>query len=479
MALETAPSLTPVLCVELSGTLIRGDLLYESVTLLIKRNPLYLLVLPLWLLRGTARFKHELARRVPLNPASLPYNIELLEWLKAERACGRSVWLCTAAHEQQAQLVARHLGLFDGVLASTEHAHLAGRAMGAQLAERFGERGFDYCGTTGGDMPVWARAHGAIVVNARGRLTRRVARHTAVLHTFAQPRGRYWALLRELRPHQWAKNSLVAMPLLAAHHASDPAADLDTVLGVLAFSLCAASVYLLNDLLDLEADRAHTRKCQRPLASGELPISYALVLAPLLLAGAAVIALALAPRFGLVLLTYYAVTLGYSFLLKGLVVIDALTLAGLYTLRIIGGAAAASVPLSFWMLLFGVLLFLSLAFLKRFAELESLRRQERLQALGRGYRVDDLPVLQSLGTAAGYLSVLVLALYVNSPDIQALYRQPKLIWMLCVLLLYWVSRMWMSAQRGEMHEDPVVFALRDPPSLGVGALAALVTAFAI
>lgn len=479
MALTTAPRLMPVLCVELSGTLLRGELLHESLTLLIKRNPLYLLLLPFWRLRGKAHFLHQVARRVSLNPQSLPYNSEVVEWLKTERAGGRPVWLCTGSHERHAQLIAHHLGLFDGVLASTERIHLAGRTKAAQLVERFGERGFDYCGGGRGDLPVWAHTHGAIVVNAGRRLTQLAARRTELLRSFPRHAAPYWALVRELRPHQWAKNILVAMPLLAAHHAGNLQSDWNTVLALIAFCLCAASVYVLNDLLDLEADRAHPRKCKRPLASGELPISYAVVLAPLLLGGAAWAALALPERFGLVLLTYYAVTLSYSFFLKGLVLIDALTLAGLYTLRIIGGAAAASVPLSFWMLLFGVLLFLSLAFVKRFAELESLRRQERLQALGRGYRVDDLPVLQSLGTAAGYLSVLVLALYINSPDIQALYRQPKLIWPLCVLLLYWVSRAWMTAQRGQMHDDPVVFALRDPPSLAVGALAAVVVALAI
>jgi 4-hydroxybenzoate polyprenyltransferase len=232
-------------------------------------------------------------------------------------------------------------------------------------------------------------------------------------------------------------------------------------------------------LLDLEADRAHARKSKRPFAAGTLSIGAGLALVPVLLGISIGLAAILPVRFELVFATYYVVTVAYSFSLKGKVIVDAMTLAGLYTLRIIAGAAAAAVPLSFWLLLFSVFLFLSLAFVKRFAELDALRREHRLRAAGRGYHVEDLPVLQSLGTSAGYLSVLVLALYINSPAIEGLYRQPKLIWLLCVLMLYWVSRVWMKAQRGEMHDDPVVFALKDKISIIIGVLAISTVVLAI
>jgi 4-hydroxybenzoate polyprenyltransferase len=269
------------------------------------------------------------------------------------------------------------------------------------------------------------------------------------------------------------------VPLLAAHVVSEPGKLADALIAVAAFCLCASSVYVVNDLLDLAADRAHKRKSKRPFAAGELSLLTGWALAPVLLAAAIVLASFLPWKFQLVFATYYVTTLAYSFALKGRVLVDTLTLAGLYTLRIIAGSAAVSVPLSFWLLLFSVFLFLSLAFVKRFTELDSLRREQRLRAAGRGYQVDDLAILQSLGTAAGYLSVLVLALYINSPAIESLYRRPKVIWMLCVLMLYWVSRVWMKAQRGEMHDDPVVFALKDRVSLGVGLLAALTVALAI
>jgi 4-hydroxybenzoate polyprenyltransferase/phosphoserine phosphatase len=478
MAVEALMPRAP-LCVDLDGTLIRSDLLLETLLLLIKRNPLYLFMLPLWLLRGKAVLKAQIASRVRLNAAALPYNKEFVQWLRSQRAAQRSLWLCTAASEPLARAVADHLGLFDGVLASDRTVNLAGTVKADRLAEQFGEGGFDYCGNERKDMAVWRRAAGAIVVNGGSRLEAEASRSVRVVQTFPANARPLESMIRALRPHQWAKNLLILVPLLAAHGAADPDSIAAAALAFVGFSLCASSVYLLNDLLDLEADRAHPRKSKRPFASGALPLLAGLVLAPLLLVAAVIIAAFLPPKFWLVLATYYAFTCAYSFVLKGLVLIDALALAGLYTLRIIAGAAAVSVPLSFWLLLFSVFLFLSLAFVKRFAELESLRRQQRLSAVGRGYHVEDLPLLQSLGTASGYLSVLVLALYINSPQIEVLYSRPKVIWMLCVLMLYWISRIWMVAQRGRMHDDPVVFALKDKQSVGIGVLAAVVVALAI
>jgi 4-hydroxybenzoate polyprenyltransferase len=287
------------------------------------------------------------------------------------------------------------------------------------------------------------------------------------------------AAIRALRPHQWVKNALIVVPLLAAHGSRDAHSVMAVVLAAVAFCACASSVYILNDLLDLEADRAHQRKRKRPFASGDLSIAAGLALFPVLLALGVVISLLLPVKFQLVFAGYYALTCAYSFGLKGRAIVDAMALAGLYTIRVIAGAAAASVPLSFWLLLFSVFLFLSLAFVKRYAELDALRRRQGLRAAGRGYHVEDLAVLQSLGSAAGYMSVLVLALYINSPEVTALYARPKMIWLLCVLVLYWISRVWMKAQRGEMHDDPVVFALKDRPSLAVGVLALITTMAAI
>jgi 4-hydroxybenzoate polyprenyltransferase len=475
-----AQTVSPPLCVDLDGTLIRSDVLLESLLLLVKANALYLLLAVFWLLRrGKAGLKAEIAARVKLDPAALPYNEELLAWLKSERAQGRSLWLCTAANEKLANAVARHVGLFDGVLASDSHNNLAGERKARQLVDWFGRGGFDYCGNERRDIAIWRYARGAIIVNAPVALERQVGADLSVLRTFPATGKRLRAVVRALRPHQWAKNVLVLVPLFAAHRMADLAALADAVLGMVAFCLCASSVYLLNDMLDLEADRAHARKSKRPFAAGDLSLATGFALIPALLAGAVLIAAFLPEKFQWWLTAYYVLTAAYSFALKRLLLIDAVALAGLYTLRIVAGAGAATVALSFWLLLFSVFLFLSLAFVKRYAELDALRRQQRLQAIGRGYHVEDLAVLQSFGTAAGYLSVLVLALYINSPDIQPLYQHPKAIWMLCGLLLYWISRVWMTAHRGAMHDDPVVYALRDRVSLGLGLVAAITIAAAV
>jgi 4-hydroxybenzoate polyprenyltransferase len=501
-----ARRLLPVLCVDLDGTLIRSDLLLESMLLLVKRNPLYLFAAVMWLFKGgKARLKAEIAARVTLNPAALPYNTELLTWIQSERATGREIWLCTAANERLATQVALHVKLFDGVIASNAHNNLAGQHKADLLIERFGRGEFDYCGNERRDMAIWRCARSAIVVNGSAALEREARAEVNVAHVFpgggvlagdvpagdvpgsgrpvrgaAASRGATLrAIIRALRPHQWAKNVLVLVPLFTAHRLGDLDSLGSALAALVAFCLCASSVYLLNDMLDLEADRGHPRKSKRPFASGDLSIATGLMLAPLLLGVAALIAAFLPGKFQLCLAAYYLLTFGYSIKLKRMLLVDAVALAGLYTLRIIAGAGAATVALSFWLLLFSVFLFLSLAFVKRYAELDSLRRQQKLQALGRGYRVEDLAVLQSFGTAAGYLSVLVLALYINSPEIQPLYSRPKAIWMLCVLMLYWISRVWMTAHRGGMHDDPVVYALRDRVSLGIGLVAAITVAIAI
>ena len=479
VGLNDSGSTTTPLCVDLDGTLIYSDLLLESLLLLIKSSPFSLFLIPFWLFRGRAVLKAEVAARVALNPAALPYDNELINWLQSERDTGRSLWLCTAANERLASSIGAHVGLFDGVLASDGQWNLADDLKAARLVESFGERCFDYCGNEQGDLLVWKHARVAIVVHGSDQLEQRASRIAPVVRTFP-PRGNtFWAAMRALRPHQWAKNALVLIPLLAAHRAAEPAAAAAAILATIVFCLCASSVYIVNDLLDLEADRSHARKCKRPFAAGDLSILFGVMMAGGLLFAAALGAAFLPPEFQRALLTYYLLTLGYSFVLRGIVLVDAIALAGLYTLRIIAGAVAVRVPLSFWMLLFSVFLFLSLAFAKRFAELEGLRRQNRLRAAGRGYETADLPSLQGLGSASGYVSVLVLALYINSPDIEALYRRPKAIWLLCVLMLAWISRVWMKAQRGEMHDDPVVFALKDRVSLVLGLLGVVVVGLSI
>jgi 4-hydroxybenzoate polyprenyltransferase/phosphoserine phosphatase len=466
------------LCIDIDGTLIRSDLLLESALALLRRNPAYLLLFPIWLLRGKARLKREIAARANIDASLLPYDARLVEWLRGEAAQRRQV-LCTASDRKFADAVAAHIGGFDEVLASDGTRNLAGASKGDALRERFGEHGFDYAGNAAPDLAVWRHARRGVVVNASPALTRRAAQVVEIERVFDRPGEGVRPWIKAMRPHQWLKNLLLFLPLLASHRAFDGNAVLLSLLAFASFSVCASGVYLLNDMLDLEADRAHPRKRLRPFAAGTLPLTAGLMLAPLLTLAAFVLALLVGPRFALVLFGYYVLTLGYSFGIKRIAMLDMVVLAGLYTVRIFAGTVAIRAALSFWLLAFSMFLFLSLAMIKRYTELRLLLRQGRNQAGGRDYQVDDLQLIQSLGGASGYLAVLVLALYINSTASEVLYRHQQVLWLLCPLLLYWVSRVWLIAHRGAMHDDPVVFALTDGVSRIVLAICAVVVVGAI
>jgi 4-hydroxybenzoate polyprenyltransferase len=468
MTLGTAP-----LCVDLDGTLCRSDTLWESVLQLLRQAPWLLLSMPFWLLRGRAAFKHRVAERAQLDAGRLPYHEELLAWLRQQRREGRELVLCTAAEARIAQAVSDHLGLFSSVIATTDAHNLKGERKRDALVQRYGTHGFDYAGNDRADLPVWSSARRAVVVSAPVSVRRSLGNGVEVERIFDGQPLPLLAWMRALRIHQWVKNFLIFLPLLLSHRLSY-AGLADAAVAFLAFSLCASSVYLLNDLFDLDADRRHPRKRERPFASGLLSIPMGLAVAAALLTGAVGLATALPDRFMFVLGFYYAVTLTYSLYFKRFATIDVMLLAGLYTLRLIAGGAATATMLSFWLLAFSMFLFLSLAVVKRYAEL-LLTKDGDGKAAGRGYVADDLPLLRALGVASGFASVLVLALYVNSPQSIAGYSSPKVLWLLCPLLLYWISRVWMLTHRGRMHDDPVVFALRDRVSLVlVAAMAAVV-----
>ncbi|WP_226859357.1 UbiA family prenyltransferase [Acidithiobacillus albertensis] len=276
---------------------------------------------------------------------------------------------------------------------------------------------------------------------------------------------------KALRVHQWLKNILVFIPMLLAHQISNVSLWANGLLAFISFSLCASSVYLLNDLLDLSADRLHPRKRLRPFASGELSMVQGIALIPLLLLAAFTIAALWLPTdFVIVLVVYYLLTVSYSFWLKAVVLLDALLLAGLYTIRIIGGMAATQIGPSFWLLTFSIFLFFSLALIKRYSELLALKQRGQLTTHGRGYHVEDLVMLMGFGVACGFMAVLVSALYINSDKVKVLYQHPAFLWLVSPILLYWISRIWLIAHRGGMHDDPVVFAAKDKGSWAVAAV---------
>lgn len=472
------PDALPPLCVDLDGTLIRTDLLVESALALLSRSPLMLFTMLLWLMRGKAFLKREIAKRVNLNIATLPYNEEVVAWVRGQQSL-RTTVLCSAADSSLATQVADHIGGFDAVIASEGSKNLSGANKAAALIELYGENGFDYIGNAVIDLKVWKVANAAIVVERGSKLSAAAARITRVEHTFNQTRSTLKLWLKALRVHQWVKNVLVFLPLLAAHRVFDLHAVLSSVLAFACFGLCASSVYLTNDLLDLSSDRQHRRKKHRPFAAGTLPLYQGPLVAFLLLIAGFGLAFLLAPTFALVLLGYYILTTAYSLKFKQVVMLDVVVLAVLYTTRILAGAAAIQSKLSFWLLAFSMFIFLSLAMIKRYTELLAAQKSDGIKAAGRGYQVDDLSLIQSLGSASGYLSVLVLALYVDSTASLSLYRHPHYLWLLCPLLLYWISRSWVIAHRGVMHDDPVVFAVMDKVSRVVLLIAAVIVVASI
>ncbi len=461
------------LCVDLDGTLIHSDMLHESSLRLLGATPLSLLKILFWLASGKAVLKRQLTDRLIFDPAALPYNEELIFWLRQQRSEGRSLVLCTASDIGVADAIAVHLNLFDEVIASDGVITLAGRHKAAALVARYGERGFDYAGNSVADLPVWEHARRAIVVNATARLQKGAEDCVEIEQVFVAPARGLGVWRKALRVHQWLKNLLLFVPLFAAHRVGEMAMWLTLGLAFVAFSLCASSVYIANDLLDLESDRKHPRKRKRPFAAGVLPVWQGGGVAPLLL----VISLGLAHFVGGAFLPwltgYFLLTCLYSLKLKQVVIVDCLMLAVLYTLRIVAGAAAMEMSLSFWLLAFSSFLFLSLAFVKRFAELQLQLLQGKHKAARRGYFTDDAPLVQMLGIVAGYAAVLVLALYLNSADVLRLYRVPEWIWGCVPVMLFWVSWVWLQAHRGQMHDDPLVFAVNDKASLLAGSAFAL------
>lgn len=465
------------LCVDLDGTLLRSDLLHESILALLRQNVLYALLLPVWLMRGKAHFKREIARRISLPVGQMPYDARVLEVLRA--SAHRQRVLCTAADETLAQAIASHLGVFDLVIASDGAVNLAGSAKADALVRLFGVRGFDYMGNHAVDLDVWKSARRAWVVNAPDALHTR-ARSVCDVEA-VWPRARVGAMgwAKAFRVHQWLKNVLVFVPLFAAHLFFDAASVIVAIAAFIAFSACASGVYLTNDLLDLGSDRMHPRKRQRPFASGLIPVSQGALASVVVTVSGFAIAFWVSVAFAIALGIYWLTTLAYSFRLKRVEMLDVIVLAGLYTIRIIAGAVAIAVPLSFWLLAFSMFVFLSMAMLKRYTELLAMASDGRESASGRGYATTDLPLLQSLGGAAGYTAVMVLALYINSAESVELYSRPHMLWLICPLLLYWISRAWSVAHRGNMHDDPVIFAVKDRTSQLVIFLCGLALLLAI
>jgi 4-hydroxybenzoate polyprenyltransferase/phosphoserine phosphatase len=461
MAPAPAPALSSLpLVLDLDGTLTPTDTLAESVIQLIKREPLALLRLPMWLLYGRATLKDQVAKRTSLSVETLPFRQALLDYARAEKAKGRRVLLATAAHRSIAERVAAKLEIFDEVLASGAGSNLKSKtkldAIRAQCPD-----GFVYAGDSSADLPIWNQADGAILVGVSARVARAVRREVPVEREFPAiaPSLRTW--LRAMRVHQWAKNLLLLVPLLTGFAFLDAHKVSTICLAFAAFSLAASATYLVNDLWDLDSDRAHPRKRHRPFASASLGIAQGAGTAAFMLLVALGLAASVSIPFLLMLCMYLVLTSAYSWVLKRYVLIDVLMLSILYTLRILAGSVAVGVTTSSWLLAFSVFLFLSLALVKRCSELMTLDQSGVKSAHGRDYEVSDLAVLWPLGCGASLSAVVVFGLFIAAPETQQKYASGDLLWLAAIGLIYWVARLWIKTSRGEMHDDPLVFAVRD------------------
>ena len=516
MIVKTSNSITnaaepTIVFVDLDDTLVKTDLLAEACVKAARVSPLALLRALLKLPQGKAAFKSVLADQIVPDASLLPYRTDVLDLIKQQKAAGNKIVLATASPRPWAERVAAHLGLFDDVLASDGENNLKGhRKLQAiqDYAAHDDHFGWAYLGDSKADLPIFAAASRGYLVTSKKSLQQKAHQQApGRMQILPQPKSSWKSVLKALRPHQWVKNILIFVPMILAHAFTTHQA-ISALIAWICFSLVASSVYVLNDMLDVESDRRHPRKCRRPFASAQMSLASGI---PLILGflgiGFGLAITNLPSRFVGLLFGYFLLTTLYSFYLKNKLILDVMVLAGLYTLRVVAGGAAVNVPVSEWLMAFSIFLFTSLAFAKRYAELNRFKSELNLHPSnvesdppllglladrsekgteqgatrlhGRSYRVEDLSLIENLGPTSGYLSVLVLALYISSPQVSALYHQSSMLWYVCPLLMYWITRLWFVAKRGKLAEDPIVFALRDSVSLLTGALVCVVLAVSI
>jgi len=453
------------LCVGLDNVLVRTNTLHEQVLLLRKQPPLAVAaVLSALFFRGIAAFRHELARRVALRADLLPYNEKLLSYLQRESARGRRIILVTAADRIVAEAIAKHLGIFETVLAPDDAAGLDSRRRAEEITGYLGNGGFIYAGSSRSEGAIWDAASAVVAVNPTF-WARRAMRH-AGLRVVAEFNDGFAPgdAIRAIRAYQWLKNLLVFIPAFLSHNILNISKIVPGVIAFAALSATASAIYIFNDIFDLEADRQHPRKRRRPFASGSIPIAHGVLMALVLLGVALALSYKLPAAAKALILLYAVASALYTIRLKSLLFVDVVILSGLYTLRILFGGAASSIVISPWALAFSMFIFTSLAICKRLSELRSREVEKPILLPGRAYSQTDIVPLTALACSSGYLAMVVLALYLNSPEVLLLYRNPKIMWLLLPVLMYWIGRAIMLSNRGAMHDDPILFAIGDVPS---------------
>jgi 4-hydroxybenzoate polyprenyltransferase/phosphoserine phosphatase len=466
---------------DLDGSLICNDSFLDTIAVLAVRQPLMAIRIAAWLCKGRARCKARISAIAPVNPATQVFDPDVLAILQEARALNAQIVLATASHISTAESIATHLGMFDAVLATHGALNLKGeRKLEAvrRWCEQNAIKDFTYIGDSHADIPLWRHASTPVAVRPSASVARALMKLGKPTTTVGNRPARIPTLIRAMRPHQWVKNLLVFVPMVLGQEFTLPA-FMHAAVAFGCFSACASAVYLLNDVLDLEADRRHPTKRLRPIASGALSAVDALLAAGVLVAAGLTVAWALIPDCVWLLSGYLGANYAYSRWLKTRPLVDVIMLAGMYGLRLEIGGVATSTVLSPWLLAFALFFFTSLAFAKRLVELQRLMAAGGQQITGRGYLSDDFSMVATFGPAAGYVAILVLALYMNSPQMTEHYGDSRLLWLLCPLMMYWITRVWLLANRGVLDDDPVVFAFKDRGSLAVAAAAAAIIAAAI
>jgi len=465
-----------VLCVDLDGTFFRTDTLHESLLKVFKTKPTALLRLPFWLARGKCFLKRALSRSISKDwdMSTLPRQPEVESLVAKAKSMGRTVELISATDHDLICDRRVFREMFNVVIGSSEGLNLKGETKAKFLSDRHPD-GFAYVGNSAADLPVWRVATECFAVNISHSVRRRAAREGIALVELARRKPPLSALLKAMRLHQWLKNILVLVPLMLMAPRAGTAEILTALAGFLLFGLLTSGTYIINDILDVESDRQHPRKMQRPVASGDLPFPFAAIAATLLIGAAMLCALFLSPLFALVLLVYLAITLSYSFLLKSIPLIDVLTIATLFTLRIVVGMVLLGQPLSHWLLIFSIFFFFSLVLMKREVELGTIDQAGDKTLHGRGYVMDDRTLLLCFGVSSGVASIVVFSLFVSSTieEPASPYVSPQLLWGAMGALSYWIMRMWLLTARGVMYDDPILFAARDRVSLILASLIAV------
>ena len=448
-----------ILVVDLDRSLIRSDMLYETFWSAFSIN--WRIFLRAFFLIFTSRLKLKdyLYRQSDVDVATLPYNKKVMAIIRARQAMGHKIVMATATHHQLAKKIASHLGLFDDVHGS-DQTNLRGQHKADAILNAYPEASIEYIGDHTTDLQLWRKSDRAISVDAGPRLRRQIEDiGIAFEHLDTAPKTGL-ALIKSLRLYQWSKNALVFVPMIASHEFTLEVFLL-SIMAFVSFGMIASCMYIFNDLCDLKSDRVHDRKKNRPFASGMARIDQGLFLGLGMSLSGLVLASFVSIQFFYCMLVYLSVALSCSVYLKRILIVDLLALACLYAIRIIGGGLAAEIMISFWLLVFSVFFFFSLATIKRMAELISLTQKSQQRVVGRDLHTSDIPVITHLATSSGFVSVLVFTLYLNSPEVKLLYSSPTFLGGICLVLAYWISRLAIVTQRGQMHDDPLIFALKD------------------